>query len=170
MTAKKRLVNYLKTKGVSQYEFSRRTGLSNGYLNSGENVTTANLDVITNIYGDLNLIWVVKGIGPMILTEEIKHLNYIAENTENPESILNEDYMSWASGDLNENPSSMTPEQLIQLNKVLKATIRAKDETIQAKNDKIETLEKLITEKENLNKIKDKLIEQLQQNQTQGKL
>jgi len=168
MTAKKRLIKYLKIKGVSQYDFSKRTGLSNGYLNSGDNVTSANLDVITNIFSDLNLLWVVKGIGPMIIPSEVKQLTYTINDGENLDNILNEDYLSWISDDWEEKLLNMSAEDLIKFNKLFRIILRSKDETIQAKDDQIVTLEQLLVEKENLSKIKDQLIAQIQQNQPKG--
>jgi len=168
MNAKKRLVKYLNIKGVTQYDFSRRTGLSNGYLNSGDNITSANLDIITNVFRDLNLIWLVKGFEPMLIPESKKPLTYDGDDAGNGINLLNEDYLSWMAGDGDEKLLNMTPEQLINLNKALKMVIKTKDETIQAKDDRIVTLEKLLDAKDNLNEIKDQLIIELRQNQSKG--
>lgn len=160
MAAKKRIASFLKHKGISQYEFSRRTGLSNGFLNSGENITSANLDVITNEFKDLNLIWIVKGIGPMVISEELPEVisgSYLTPSYARPV----EEYIKWIMDDSDEKLKDMTPSQLIELNKVSKKLIRAKNETIKAKEEKIETLKLLIAEKTKTDMIKDRLIEKL---------
>lgn len=168
MTAKKRLIKYLKYKDVSQYDFSRRTGLSNGYLNSGENVTSANLDAITNIFRDLNLIWVIKGIGPMIIPEETNQSSYPNGTQESSDNILNEDYASWTTEDSDKKLLNMTSEQLVHLNRAFKIAIKSKDQTIQAKDDVIVTLKEVIAEKENSNRLKDEMILELRQKQSKG--
>lgn len=160
MTAKKRIANYLKYKGISQYEFSRRTGLSNGFLNSGENITSANLDVITNAFKDLNLTWLVKGAGPMVITEELLRIPHNSE-VEGSLNTATEQYIQWIVAESDEPIQSLSTAQLIELNKISKRLIRAKNETIKAKEDKIEALERLIAEKTKTDMIKDRLIQQL---------
>lgn len=160
MTAKKRIANYLKYKGISQYEFSRRTGLSNGFLNSGENITSANLDVITNAFNDLNLTWLVKGSGPMVVSEELLRIPHNNE-LENSLGTATEQYIKWVVAESDEAIQNLSTAQLIELNKISKRLIRAKNETIKAKEDKIEALERLIAEKTKTDMIKDRLIQQL---------
>lgn len=160
MTAKKRIAIYLKYKGISQYEFSRRTGLSNGFLNSGENITSANLDVITNAFKDLNLTWLVKGAGPMVITEELLRIPHNSE-VEGSLNTATEQYIQWIVAESDEPIQSLSTAQLIELNKISKRLIRAKNETIKAKEDKIEALERLIAEKTKTDMIKDRLIQQL---------
>lgn len=65
-TAKDRLLQYLEYKGISQYAFSKKTGLSNGFLKSGSSISSENLKLLSNIFTDLNLLWVITGEGLMV--------------------------------------------------------------------------------------------------------
>jgi hypothetical protein len=75
LSAKERILLYLEYKGCSQYDFSKKTGLSNGFLKSGSSVSSDNLKLLSNIYGDLNLIWVVTGEGSMLNKGDVKSVN-----------------------------------------------------------------------------------------------
>ena len=65
-TAKERVLQYLENKHVTQYDFSKRTGLSNGFLKSGSSISSDNLQLLSNIYPDLDIMWVITGQGPML--------------------------------------------------------------------------------------------------------
>lgn len=69
MNAKERMLKYLDYKGISQYDFSKKTGLSNGFLKSGIGISSENLELIMGIYLDLNLLWLVSGQGNMLVSE-----------------------------------------------------------------------------------------------------
>lgn len=73
MNAKERMLKYLNAKGVTQYNFSKETGLSNGFLKSGSSISSDNLELISKIYIDLNLIWVITGNGEMVIGETKKN-------------------------------------------------------------------------------------------------
>jgi hypothetical protein len=66
LSAKERILLYLENKGYSQYDFSKKTGLSNGFLKSGSSISSENLKLLSNIYRDLNLIWVITGEGEIL--------------------------------------------------------------------------------------------------------
>lgn len=164
MTTKERIAKYLEYKGISQYEFSKRTGLANGFLNSGANVTSFNLDIITTKFNDLNLIWLVKGIEPMIIPNESKPIIYSTSESDHSNMILQESYDSL----VDQNLENMPREHLVELNKMLKKIVQAKSETVQAKEEIIATLQQLINEKDSANVIKDQLIAHLQKEKNQG--
>lgn len=129
MNAKKRMSKYLRFKGISHYEFSKSTGLANGYLNSGDNITSANLDTITNKYTDLNLLWLVKGIEPMLLHETIEadnHSNGIA-------------YPEYTDEEL----EKLSKEELIQITKALRQIISLQEEIVKAKDKTIALLQRM---------------------------
>ncbi|MDR1155837.1 MAG: hypothetical protein LBL04_14115 [Bacteroidales bacterium] len=65
-SAKERILQYLVYKNISQYDFSKKTGLSNGFLKSGSSISSDNIKLISNIYADLNIIWVITGEGEML--------------------------------------------------------------------------------------------------------
>ncbi len=100
LTAKARILHYLDYKKVSQYEFTQRTGLSNGMLKVGSNISSNNLKAIADIYKDLSLAWVITGEGPMIRGERgafpypmgtelsmFKETPYYLENREQEEIV-----------------------------------------------------------------------------------
>lgn len=65
-SAKKKIAQYLMYKGISHYEFSKKTGLSNGFLNSGSGISSDALRLISIEFDDLNILWVITGEGEMI--------------------------------------------------------------------------------------------------------
>lgn len=78
MTTKEKIIQYLETKGVSKRDFYKKTGLSNGFLDSGKHIGSDNLRVIVDNYPDLNLEWLVMDKGEMI-----KNTTSLKENLEN---------------------------------------------------------------------------------------
>ena len=59
MTEKEKIREYLRSKGITPHEFSKVTGLSNGFLNSGSGIGTDKLKIIISHYRDLNLRWLL---------------------------------------------------------------------------------------------------------------
>ena len=55
MTPKERILQYIEKKGITQYAFSKRTGLSNGFLKAGSSLRVDNLLIISNSFDDLNI-------------------------------------------------------------------------------------------------------------------
>lgn len=66
MGAKQNLKQYLDAKCISPAQFYRDSGLSNGFLNQGENISSNNIEIIISIYSDLNLVWLITGSGEML--------------------------------------------------------------------------------------------------------
>lgn len=66
MGAKSNLKQYLAKKGISPAQFYRDTGLSNGFLNQGDNISSNNIEIIISCYPDLSLKWLITGIGDML--------------------------------------------------------------------------------------------------------
>jgi transcriptional regulator with XRE-family HTH domain len=65
-TAKERILQYLDLKGYTQYDFSKKTGLSNGFLKSGRSISSDNIKLLSTIYTDLNIMWLITGEGDML--------------------------------------------------------------------------------------------------------
>ncbi len=86
MGSKQRIVKYLETNGIGKRDFARDTGLSHTLLNTGENLGTDKLEKIISAYPDLNIYWVVLGVGEMSLNTEQQQLLQITN-----ESITNSD-------------------------------------------------------------------------------
>ena len=65
MSAKGNLLKYLEIKNEKKPDFYRKTGLSNGFLDKNEHISSKNLEIIISIYKDLNLYWLITGEGSM---------------------------------------------------------------------------------------------------------
>lgn len=68
MGAKANLLKYLEIKNEKKPDFYRKTGLSNGFLDKNEHISSKNLEIIISIYTDLNLYWLITGEGSMYRT------------------------------------------------------------------------------------------------------
>src|SRR5690606_33427269 len=119
MTAVKRMLQYLDKKGISKYKFYKDTGLSNGFLDKGNNIGSDKCEKIGYVYTDLNMDWVVTGRGDMIKTQEsVKESNFIASEPDD----------TYRDG----NKSEVYYEQTI---KALNKTITAQEKTIKLLED-----------------------------------
>ena len=70
MTAKANLLKYLEIKSERKQDFYRKTGLSNGFLDKNDHISSKNLEIIISIYPDLNLYWLITGKGDMLLDQD----------------------------------------------------------------------------------------------------
>lgn len=68
MNAKQNLKRYLNEMNISPAQFYRDSGLSNGFLNQGDNISSNNIEIIISIYPNLNLSWLITGNGDMLNT------------------------------------------------------------------------------------------------------
>lgn len=66
MGAKQNLKQFLSAKGISPAQFYRDSGLSNGFLNQGDNISSNNIEIIISLYPDLNLFWLISNRGDML--------------------------------------------------------------------------------------------------------
>lgn len=71
-SAKDRFLQYIEKKGITQYEFSKLTGLSNGFLKSGKSISSENLKLLSTVFPDINLLWIITGEGDMLLSPTTK--------------------------------------------------------------------------------------------------
>lgn len=72
MSAIERLREFIEYKGISKYSFYKATGLSNGYLDKGGNIGSDKCEIISSVYPDLNLVWLITGKGEMLNLESSK--------------------------------------------------------------------------------------------------
>ncbi len=61
-----RILEYIDFKGITKYRFYQDTGLSNGFLDKKGNIGSDKCEKIITCYPDLNLEWLMMGIGEMI--------------------------------------------------------------------------------------------------------
>lgn len=80
MGAIQRLRQFIETKGVSKYGFYQKVGLSNGFLDKGENIGSDKCEKIIYAYPELNPDWLLTGNGSMLREEQeqpnVPVLNY----------------------------------------------------------------------------------------------
>ncbi|OAV73273.1 hypothetical protein Barb6_00397 [Bacteroidales bacterium Barb6] len=69
METKKRLVEYLKTKGIGQTDFEEKSGLSRGQIAKKQGLTSPSLGKISNYFPELNMNWLLTGTGNKEITE-----------------------------------------------------------------------------------------------------
>lgn len=128
---KSRLIEFLKFKSISQKAFAQSVGVSAGFVNAIRvSIQPKTLEKISNVYPDLNITWLLTGLGPMLLDgappAQVSSVNSaVAMHGNAINTITNES----AGGD-----SSVSQE-------------------LKMAQQKIEALEKLLDEKERLIKV-----------------
>jgi transcriptional regulator with XRE-family HTH domain len=66
---KQRLVEFIRSKGLTKQRFERIVGLSNGYVsNINNSISHKKLEEISKYFPDLNPSWLIIGEGPMLLS------------------------------------------------------------------------------------------------------
>ena len=68
MNAIGRIKQYLYFKGISKYKFYQDIDVANGFLGKGKNIGTDKCEKIIYQYPDLNIEWLITGVGPMLRT------------------------------------------------------------------------------------------------------
>ncbi len=128
---KSRLIEFLKFKSISQKAFAQSVGVSAGFVNAIRvSIQPKTLEKISNVYPNLNITWLLTGVGPMLLDvappAQVSSVNSaVAMHGNAINTITNES----AGGD-----SSVSQE-------------------LKMAQQKIEALEKLLDEKERLIKV-----------------
>jgi len=69
MNIPERILQYLEHKGISKLAFYKAIGVTNGYLDKKQTIGAEKIAVITEIYSDLNLSWLITGKGEMLNPE-----------------------------------------------------------------------------------------------------
>lgn len=91
MGSKQRIIEYLTLMGIGKREFSRDTGVSHTILNSGKNLGTDKLEKIISAYPEINLYWIVSGVGKKIINEEEQKI-FGLNNKKSSNTNLNSDF------------------------------------------------------------------------------
>lgn len=127
----KSIIEFLKFKSIIQKAFAQSVGVSAGFVNAIRvSIQPKTLEKISNVYPDLNITWLLTGVGPMLLDvappAQVSSVNIaVAMHGNAINTITNES----AGGD-----SSVSQE-------------------LKMAQQKIEALEKLLDEKERLIKV-----------------
>lgn len=69
MGAKSNLLKYMELRGIKKPEFYKKTGLSNGFLDKNENISSNNIEIIISNYADLSVEWLITGKGDMLKSD-----------------------------------------------------------------------------------------------------
>lgn len=82
-TVKSRLVDYLRSKRISQIEFTRSLGVSPTYIGAmRKGIPTSKMKRISELYPDLNRDWLLYGEGEMIVSEDESKDNGVGKEFE----------------------------------------------------------------------------------------
>lgn len=65
MNISDRILQYLEFKGITKNKFYVNVGLSNGFLDKKPNIGADKIERILEFYPDINLYWLILGVGPM---------------------------------------------------------------------------------------------------------
>ena len=129
MSEKEKIKQYLEKQGISKNKFYITTGLSVGFLDSGNSLGVDKLKIIINSYPDLSLRWIVMDEGPMISESTDASGVYINGNNHlNNSPIDNRHY------------SSESPDILKAQIDMLDERIKEKDAQIKEKDAQIKDL------------------------------
>lgn len=71
MSAKSNLLKYMELRGIKKPEFYKKTGLSNGFLDKNENISSNNIEIIISNYADISVEWLITGEGEMLKQDRI---------------------------------------------------------------------------------------------------
>ncbi len=66
-----RLQQFIDIKGISKYRFYQESGLSNGFLDKGENIGSDKCEKIIYTYPEINIDWLLTGRGSMLKSESV---------------------------------------------------------------------------------------------------
>lgn len=80
-----RLVKFLALKRVTRKEFYDRTGIGKGAIDKKGGMTSNSIEKVSDEWPDLNLFWLIKGVGDAIVKNET-----LDEKNQSPESLANE--------------------------------------------------------------------------------
>lgn len=69
MSAKSNLLIFMEKQGIKKPEFYKKTGLSNGFLDKNDNISSHNIEIIISIFPELSLEWLITGKGEMLRTQ-----------------------------------------------------------------------------------------------------
>lgn len=67
---KQKIAQYLDLKGEKKSDFYKKTGFSNGFLDSGSSLSVQNLRIILDKYQEINPDWLITGEGSMLKSEK----------------------------------------------------------------------------------------------------
>lgn len=155
------MLAFLNAENISQYKFQILTGLSNGYLNSGKDISSKNLAIIAKEFPNLNLMWLLTGEGSMTLPVEARELFYKWSANSGITSLFNDDPAFYSYEISEEEIQGMTREELLLCLRFLIKISALKSKEIISKDEIIERLKQQAAILLDNMKTKNELIEEL---------
>nr|DAN23108.1 MAG TPA_asm: HTH-type transcriptional regulator [Bacteriophage sp.] len=70
MTIVERILQFIEYKGITKYEFHKKNGFSNGFLDKSRAIGTDKCAIILENYPEINPEWLITGIGEMLRNKE----------------------------------------------------------------------------------------------------
>lgn len=142
------MLQYLEKKGISKYKFYKETGLSNGFLDKGENIGSDKCEIILSHYPDIRAEWLITGRGEMVKEGP----KYQERKSESTASDLTHSYTRLSPGSQKSDTDLLLEyaeevEQMYGKILLLRETVDAQAKTIQTQEKLIERLEKLLDPK-----------------------
>lgn len=158
MTAVKRMLQYLDKKGISKYKFYKTTGLSNGFLDKGDNIGSDKCEIILSHYPDLRVEWLITGKGEMLKRPDETRRPYYDPAAYS--AVVEEQFRGYDQRSMNFiEPDSPQAALLQQQVRHLSNVIYYLEAGMDSKERSIESLEKIITTQEKLIQKLEKLID-----------
>lgn len=88
----KRLNEFIVHLGISPAEFEKTAGLGNGFTQkTNERMRNSSKILISKFYPELNIKWLIKGLGEMLNENDAKHTSYSNKETTTDETTINND-------------------------------------------------------------------------------
>lgn len=88
---KKNILQYLETKGISQYEYYKKTGVTRGVLSQNNGMSEENTIKTLAAYQDISPNWLLTGSGPMLRQGEPSRSVSYAHGGEDLSMAVSED-------------------------------------------------------------------------------
>ncbi len=81
MSATSRMLQYIEYKGISKYKFCKETGFSNGILDKNRNLGSDKCRIISEVYNDISIEWLITGTGSMLRNSNVQKTEQTPVNT-----------------------------------------------------------------------------------------
>ncbi len=99
---KDRITEFIRYKGITKYKFYKETGMTRGVLESKSGITEDNITKFIAYYPNVNLDWLIKGIGEKETIEKNEKIDKNKSNTahnlstdvQNDEDILKDNLLN----------------------------------------------------------------------------
>lgn len=144
ITSKSRLIEYMSIMGITKPDFYKKTGLANGFLDKGDEITSLNLRKISSAFLGLNLTWLVTGEGEMLRKSEKNGDNGIVQIGKNSNNIVNTGTLLKNNANKSVYNEKKKECEICELCEAKERIIAEKERIIAEKNEVVEALKNQI--------------------------